>query len=56
MAEFKDQEAIKSDPVALGAACENLEGSSGGEKYYLTTAIAYTNGLPHMGHAYEVCV
>ena len=21
--------------------------------YYLTTAIAYTNGLPHVGHAYE---
>ncbi|KAI9916361.1 hypothetical protein PsorP6_017837 [Peronosclerospora sorghi] len=26
------------------------------ETYYLTTAIPYTNGLPHMGHAYEnVC-
>lgn len=23
------------------------------EKYYLTTAIAYTNGNPHIGHAYE---
>ena len=21
--------------------------------YYITTAIAYTNGYPHMGHAYE---
>ncbi len=21
--------------------------------FYLTTAIAYTNGKPHMGHAYE---
>jgi hypothetical protein len=24
-----------------------------GEKFYLTTAINYTNGAPHMGHAYE---
>lgn len=23
------------------------------EKYYATTAINYTNGLPHLGHAYE---
>jgi valyl-tRNA synthetase len=22
--------------------------------YYITTAIAYVNGLPHLGHAYEV--
>ncbi|KAK6590715.1 hypothetical protein RS030_142140 [Cryptosporidium xiaoi] len=25
-----------------------------GESYYLTTAINYTNGAPHMGHAYEI--
>uniref|UniRef100_A0A7S0VMT7 methionine--tRNA ligase n=1 Tax=Hemiselmis tepida TaxID=464990 RepID=A0A7S0VMT7_9CRYP len=24
-----------------------------GEKFYITTAINYTNGNPHMGHAYE---
>jgi methionyl-tRNA synthetase len=23
------------------------------EKYLITTAIAYTNGYPHIGHAYE---
>src|SRR6266436_9737716 len=23
------------------------------EPYYITTAIAYPNGLPHIGHAYE---
>src|ERR1700742_4198171 len=23
-------------------------------RYYITTAIAYPNGLPHIGHAYEV--
>ena len=26
---------------------------TGGEKYYVTTAINYTNGVPHIGHAYE---
>ena len=24
-----------------------------GDKFYITTAINYTNGNPHMGHAYE---
>ena len=24
-----------------------------GSKFYITTAIAYVNGLPHLGHAYE---
>jgi len=24
-----------------------------GQKFYITTAINYTNGIPHMGHAYE---
>ena len=24
------------------------------EQYYVTTAIMYTNGNPHIGHAYEV--
>ena len=27
--------------------------SSRGNTYYITTAIAYPNGLPHIGHAYE---
>jgi methionyl-tRNA synthetase len=27
--------------------------SSRGNVYYITTAIAYPNGLPHIGHAYE---
>jgi methionyl-tRNA synthetase len=26
---------------------------SGREKYYITTAISYPNGVPHIGHAYE---
>jgi hypothetical protein len=39
--------------VDYGALASNLSGH-GENKYYLTTAIAYTNGYPHMGHAYEV--
>ncbi len=26
------------------------------KKYYITTAIDYPNGYPHMGHAYEKCI
>ena len=25
-----------------------------GTPYYITTAIAYPNGAPHIGHAYEL--
>eukprot|EP01038_Epipyxis_sp_PR26KG_P012817 gene12817-17186_t len=35
-----------------GALAENLH-DRGSERFYLTTAIAYTNGYPHIGHAYE---
>jgi len=28
--------------------------ASGKPRYYITTAIAYPNGVPHIGHAYEV--
>ena len=24
------------------------------QKFYITTAISYPNGAPHIGHAYEV--
>jgi methionyl-tRNA synthetase len=30
-----------------------LPGKSTASKYYLTTAISYPNGAPHIGHAYE---
>ena len=42
-----------STSIAYGALADNLLGSSGANTYYITTAIAYTNGYPHMGHAYE---
>ena len=43
---------IDDSTVDYGAAAANLPGHSK-ETYYITTAIAYTNGYPHMGHAYE---
>lgn len=43
---------VDNGSVSYGAACRNLDGH-GSDKYYLSTAIAYTNGYPHMGHAYE---
>lgn len=40
--------------LRYGAFARNFEDlPADAEKYYLTTAIAYTNGLPHVGHAYE---
>ncbi len=46
---------IQKDPslVDYGAVSSNLPDNTG-EKFYLCTAIAYTNGYPHLGHAYEV--
>ena len=38
---------------ALGAFGTNLPESDGREPFYITTAIAYMNGYPHIGHAYE---
>lgn len=45
-------ELTSIDPTAADSA--HQRGShGGGEPYYLTTAIAYPNGAPHIGHAYE---
>jgi leucyl-tRNA synthetase len=41
-----------SSLVSYGCLSSNLP-DHGAEKYYISTAIAYTNGFPHMGHAYE---
>jgi hypothetical protein len=47
---------IPVDPITVkyGALSANLPGHCE-TPYYLSTAIAYTNGYPHVGHAYEVC-
>nr|WP_284701502.1 methionine--tRNA ligase [Rhodoplanes tepidamans] len=34
--------------------CLRASKSMASKRYYLTTAIAYPNGAPHIGHAYEV--
>jgi len=44
---------VAQEMVNYGALAENLAESAGRQTYYLTTAIAYTNGYPHAGHAYE---
>ena len=41
-----------SKPVATVPSTHGTWGTVG-EKYYVTTAINYTNGDPHCGHAYE---
>jgi len=38
-------------PLAKGATSSGA--AEKGEKFYITTAINYTNGPPHIGHAYE---
>jgi methionyl-tRNA synthetase len=55
-----DVDAIKREEAAyidyFGGALAKGKGikcAKGAEKFYLTTAINYTNGNPHMGHAYE---
>ncbi|MYR06429.1 methionine--tRNA ligase [Gordonia sp. SID5947] len=42
---------MTDDPTRTESAVHASHG--GGEPYYITTAIAYPNGLPHIGHAYE---
>jgi len=37
----------------VAAAVAQAGAAGGGEKFFLTTAINYTNGDPHVGHAYE---
>lgn len=40
--------------IAYGPSSINFPEAVGtADPFYITTAIAYTNGYPHMGHAYE---
>lgn len=43
---------IDDEKIDYGALSTNIV-EEGAPTYYITTAIAYTNGYPHMGHAYE---
>jgi hypothetical protein len=40
-------------PLPELAGNKNFEGCEKRGKYYITTAISYSNGMPHIGHAYE---
>ncbi len=42
-------EAVTAEPVPHAAPKTSTESNT----YYITTAIAYPNGVPHIGHAYE---
>eukprot|EP01061_Rhynchopus_euleeides_P045838 TRINITY_DN8432_c0_g1_i1.p1 TRINITY_DN8432_c0_g1~~TRINITY_DN8432_c0_g1_i1.p1 ORF type:complete len:743 (+),score=334.91 TRINITY_DN8432_c0_g1_i1:49-2229(+) len=45
--------AAPAQPPALETLYASRNVKEGGEKFYVTTAINYTNGNPHIGHAYE---
>ena len=44
---------VDNSLIHYGALGRNLPGPNSDKTFYITTAIAYTNGYPHMGHAYE---
>jgi methionyl-tRNA synthetase len=52
MSEFSEFERREYHPNEYGALANTLPDCTE-ETYYVTTAIAYTNGNPHIGHAYE---
>jgi len=50
----EDRTKPGNNPPCLGAGSVNVAGLKKGAKtYYVTTAINYANGWPHIGHAYE---
>src|SRR5690242_2322476 len=49
----KKTPAPVAKPAAAAAAAAPKPAASRGNMYYITTAIAYPNGQPHIGHAYE---
>lgn len=57
MSQFVEQpsrfQRIDDSEVNYGALATNFDNINPENRYYITTAIAYTNGYPHMGHAYE---
>ena len=47
------REVQGDDAVKRGAGATCFPSASGSSRYYITTAIAYCNGWPHIGHGYE---
>lgn len=46
--------AKSASPKAVASGASKAERASKNGPYYITTAISYPNGVPHIGHAYEV--
>src|SRR5690606_3883432 len=44
---------VGSSPRKSTPAARKKSESTGPRRYYITTAISYPNGAPHIGHAYE---
>ena len=49
----KSQKPKTATASKTAAAAKPAPASRRGNTYYITTAIAYPNGVPHIGHAYE---
>lgn len=45
--------STSAPPLGAGSRCVKRKSGKLEGKYYITTAINYANGWPHMGHAYE---
>jgi methionyl-tRNA synthetase len=45
--------AIVETPTTTATPGETTNNESANNTFYITTAIAYPNGIPHIGHAYE---
>ena len=45
----KPAREVAAEPLRVAAAAHSFRGN----RFYITTAIAYPNGTPHIGHAYE---
>ncbi len=45
--------AIVETPTVAATGAETTSNGSANNTFYITTAIAYPNGNPHIGHAYE---
>jgi len=43
----------KNATIGTAKPAPRAKTSTAGNSYYITTAIAYPNGVPHIGHAYE---
>ena len=56
-AKLKNAQPSTVKGKSLKAGADNASGAqrpSQKKSYYITTAISYPNGVPHIGHAYEV--